>query len=97
MAKRASKRASTHRGVERRGREAVLSSAVGAMRRRLLEAATRIEAAAEALERGDGSRAMEHLFELEPLVFDTERVLSALFLLAREAAGPTSVERGRSS
>lgn len=95
MANRTSKRASTHRGVERGGREAVLSSGVGAMRWRLLEAATRIEAAAEALERGDGSRAMEHLFELEPLVFDTERVLSALFLLAREADSSPGTAGGR--
>lgn len=65
-------------------RDAVLSASVMAMRWRLEEAATRIVEAAGALGRGDRDRVLERLLDIEPLVFEVERVLSAVFLLARE-------------
>ena len=65
-------------------RAAVLTSSIALMRWRLKEAATRIGDAADAADRGDHDRAVEHLFEIEPLVFDAQRILSAVFLLAKE-------------
>lgn len=65
----------------------VLAATIAAMGWRLREAATRIDEAAAALGRGDGRRALDRLFEIEPLVFDAGRVLSATFLLARETNG----------
>ena len=65
-------------------RDAVLSASLMAMRWRLEEAATRIVEADGALDRGDRDRALERLLDIEPLVFEVERVLSAVFLLARE-------------
>lgn len=62
----------------------VLGATIEALHWRLDEGATRIADAKAALRRGQTSRAMEHLFELEPLVFEAERILSATFLLAKE-------------
>ena len=64
----------------------VLHAAIAALCWRLAEGATRIADAKAALHRGQNSRAMAHLFELEPLVFEAERILSATFLLAKETA-----------
>lgn len=64
--------------------DAVLAASVVAIRWRLEEAATRIVEVDGALDRGDRDRALERLLDIEPLVFEVERVLSAVFLLARE-------------
>lgn len=64
----------------------ILGATIEALHWRLDEGATRIADAKAALRRGQTSRAMEHLFELEPLVFEAERILSATFLLAKEGA-----------
>lgn len=63
---------------------AVLAASVMAMRWRLEQATTRIVEAGSALDRGDQDRVIERLLDIEPLVFEVERVLSAVFLLARE-------------
>jgi hypothetical protein len=65
----------------------ILGPTIEALHWRLGEGATRIADAKAALCRGQSSRAMEHLFELEPLVFEAERILSATFLLVKET-GP---------
>lgn len=64
----------------------ILGATIEALHWRLGEGATRIADAKAALNRGQTSRAMEHLFELEPLVFEAERILSATFLLVKETA-----------
>ena len=64
----------------------ILNATIEALHWRLDEGATRIAGAKAALRRGQTSRAMEHLFELEPLIFEAERILSATFLLAKETA-----------
>lgn len=75
-------------------RAVILTSSIALMNWRLKEAAARIVDAADAVDRGDHDRAVEHLFEIEPLVFDAQRILSAVFLLAKEigerGALPTS-------
>lgn len=65
-------------------RDAVLAASMMAMRWRLEEAATRIVEADGALDRGDRDRALERLLDIAPLVIEVDRVLSAVFLLARE-------------
>lgn len=62
----------------------VVGSTVTLMRWRLQEAATRIGDAADATARGDYDRAVEHLLEIEPLVFESQRLLSAVFLMTKE-------------
>lgn len=66
-------------------RKAVLTVSVDAMRWRLREAATRIDEAHEALFRHDPDRAHERLLDLEPLVFEVERVLSGVFVVVKDA------------
>jgi hypothetical protein len=65
----------------------ILGATIEALHWRLGEGATRIADAKAALCRGQSSRAMKHLFELEPIVFEAERILSATFLLVKET-GP---------
>ena len=71
-------------------RDAVLAASVMAMRWPLEEAATRIVEADGALDRGDQERVLERLLDIEPLVFEAGRVLSAVFLLARETSPEAS-------
>ena len=61
----------------------VVSTSIEVMGWRLREAATRIDEAADAVGRDDPDRALDRLLEIEPLIFEVERVLSAVFLLAR--------------
>lgn len=68
----------------------VLCATIEALHWRLAEGATRIADAKAALHRGQNSRAMAHLFELEPLVFEAERILSASFVLAKETAAESA-------
>lgn len=70
--------------------EAVLQSAVNALNWRLTEGASRISAAAAALDRGDPGRARDKLYEIEPLVFEIERILSGTFVLISERKMPRS-------
>lgn len=78
------------RGADAGGdrRAIVLSTAIEVMGWRLREAATRIDEAAGAVARDDLDLALDRLREIEPLVFEVERVLSAVFLLARETGTP---------
>jgi hypothetical protein len=77
-------------------RAIMLSTSIDVMRWRLREAATHIDEAADAMDRGDPDRALDRLLEIEPLVYEVERVLSAAFLIARETGTPV-VDRSSSS
>jgi hypothetical protein len=77
-------------------RAVVVSTSIEVMAWRLREAATRIQEAADAVSRDDPDRALDRLLEIEPLVFEVERALSAVFLLAREA-GARSIDRPNAS
>ncbi len=71
---------------DRRAR--IVSTSIELMGWRLREAATRIDEAADAVGPDDPDRALDRLFEIEPLIYEVERVLSAVFLLARESGAP---------
>lgn len=64
---------------------AILHASIASLHWRLTQSATRISEAGDALSRGQQAQAMERLFEIEPLLFESERILSAVFILAREA------------
>lgn len=78
------------RGADAGGdrRAVVVSTAIEVMGWRLREGATRIDEAAGAVARDDLDLALHRLLEIEPLVFEVVRVLSAVFLLARETGAP---------
>ena len=65
-------------------RRAVLEAAVDALHWRLHEAATRIDEAHDALARQDLDHARDRPLDIEPLVFEVERVLSGVFVMERE-------------
>ena len=87
MAKRRKTTRAARRGTSARGdrRATIVSTSIEVMGWRLREAATRIDEAADPVGRDDPDRTLDRLLEIEPLVFEVERVLSAVFLLAREA------------
>ena len=66
---------------------AILHASIASLQWRLTQSATRIGEAGDAMSRGQLEHAMERLFEIEPLLFEAERILSALFILAREGDG----------
>lgn len=63
---------------------AVLAASVDAMQWRLRETAVPIDEAADALSWGDRKRALDRLLDIEPLIFEAQRILSAASLLAHE-------------
>ena len=74
-------------------RRAVLEAAADALHWRLHEAATRIDEAHDALGRHDLDHARDRLLDLEPLVFEVERVLSGVFVMVEKERPAGVVER----
>jgi hypothetical protein len=69
---------------DKQGIDPVLVASVRAMDWRLAEAAARIGEASDAIGRGQAQRAMERLFDIEPLIFEAQRILSGVFVLIGE-------------
>lgn len=83
--KRSQNNRSRQDGTTTAPRAMILASSVALMDWRLKEAAAHIGDAVDAIARGDHDRTIEHLLEIEPLVFESQRILSAVFLMTKEA------------
>lgn len=73
---------------------AILRASIASLHWRLTQSATRIGEAGDAMKRCMPEQAMERLFEIEPLLFEAGRILSAVFILAREGDECRAADEG---